>query len=48
MKEDFYIELAAARQKLIDQVNAQAWNGALRVRVEDLIILVDQLLEVRP
>lgn len=48
MNEDFYIELADARQRLIDQVNAQAWNGALRVRVEDLIIMVDQLLEIRP
>lgn len=48
MKEDFYVELADARQKLIDQVNAQDWNGALRVRVEDMIILVDQLLEIRP
>ena len=48
MKEDFYIELADARQKLIDQINTQDWNVELRVSAEDLIIMVDQLLEIKP
>lgn len=48
METQFYDELAIARQELINEVLSIRWNPDLRVKVENIVILIDQIIEKKP